>query len=137
MWFSIVSSEIDVSQVTARVSAPEHGGICCFVGTVRNHNRGRSVRYLEYEAYPEMAEAKLDEIGQEIVARWKVSDVAIVHRVGRLEIGDVSVVIALSAAHRRDLFAACQYAIDRLKEVVPVWKKEVFKGGEEWMSEHP
>lgn len=136
MWFEITSEEISPAQVMERVRTPDRGGILCFVGTVRDHSHGRRVLYLEYEAYPEMARAKLEEIAQEAVSRWHVEDVAIVHRVGHLEVGDIAVVIALAAAHREDLFDACRYAIDRLKEIVPIWKKEVFEDGEEWVSEH-
>jgi len=136
MWFEITPEEINPTQAMARVQGPGRGGILCFVGTVRDHSHGRPVLYLEYEAYPEMARAKLEEIAQELVSRWQVEDVAIVHRVGHLKIGDVAVVIALAAAHREDLFDACRYAIDRLKEIVPIWKKEVFEDGEEWISEH-
>ena len=136
MWFAVVSEEIEPEQVLARVQAPEHGGILCFVGTVRAQSHDRRVLHLEYEAYPEMARAKLEEIGREIVSRWTVGDVAIVQRVGRLNIGEVALVVALAAPHRGDLFDACRYAVDRLKEIVPIWKKEVFEGGEEWVSEH-
>ena len=136
MHCAIVSEAIDVASVVDLVQSPDRGGIISFVGSVRDHNRGRRVLYLEYEAYPEMACAKMEEIGREIMARWDVADVAMVHRVGRLELGDIVVVIALSAAHRSDLFDACRYAIDRLKEIVPIWKKEVFEGGAEWISEH-
>ncbi|MGC8837361.1 MAG: molybdenum cofactor biosynthesis protein MoaE [Anaerolineae bacterium] len=137
MWIAVTPEPIRPEEVVARVHAPEHGGILCFVGTVRNRSWERRVLHLEYEAYPEMAEAKLQEIAGEILQRWDVADVAIVHRVGRLQVGEVAVVIALAAAHRRDLFPACQHAVDRLKEIVPIWKKEVFEGGEEWVSEHP
>ncbi|MGQ9584663.1 MAG: molybdenum cofactor biosynthesis protein MoaE [Anaerolineae bacterium] len=137
MWFEITSEAIHPDQVVARVQAPGRGGTLCFLGTVRDRSGERKVLHLEYETYSEMARTKLEQIGHEIVARWKVEDVAIIHRVGRLEIGDVAVVIALAAAHREDLFDACRYAVDRLKEIVPIWKKEVYEGGEEWVSEHP
>ncbi|MBC7225124.1 MAG: molybdenum cofactor biosynthesis protein MoaE [Anaerolineae bacterium] len=137
MWVTITSEPIRPEEVMARVHAPGHGGIVCFVGTVRDRSRGRRVLHLEYEAYPEMAEAKLREIADELMQRWDVADVAIAHRVGHLEVGEVAVVIALAAPHRQDLFTACRYAIDRLKTIVPIWKKEVFEGGEEWVSEHP
>lgn len=90
--------------------------------------------YLEYETYQQMAEAKLREIAGEIRQRWQLEDVAMVHRVGRLEVGDVAVVIAVGAPHRKEAFAACQYAIDRIKAVVPIWKKEVFEDGEVWVE---
>ncbi|MER3419936.1 MAG: molybdopterin converting factor, partial [Chloroflexota bacterium] len=105
-----------------------------FYGVVRNHNRGRRVLYLEYDAYPPMAEKKMHEIAAEVRQRWPVTGIAMRHRIGRLEIGEVSVMIAVASAHRADAIAACHYAIDRLKEIVPIWKKEVFEGGEEWLE---
>ncbi|NLE77870.1 MAG: molybdenum cofactor biosynthesis protein MoaE, partial [Chloroflexi bacterium] len=116
MHVAVVTQPLDVNEVVARVHRADCGGILTFVGTVRDHNRGRRVQYLEYEAYPEMAEAKLRQIGQEVLDRWDVTDVALVHRVGRLQLGETAVVIALAAAHRGDLFDACRYATDRLKE---------------------
>ncbi|MBC7262689.1 MAG: molybdenum cofactor biosynthesis protein MoaE [Chloroflexi bacterium] len=134
--FEITSEKLSVDDVVARLADPAVGGISVFVGVVRGNTDGREVRYLEYEAYPEMAEGMLRQIGDEIQARWKtIQQVAIVHRVGRLEVGEISVVIALSAAHRPELFEALHYAIDRLKEIVPIWKKEVWSDGSEWRSE--
>ncbi|MGC8786551.1 MAG: molybdenum cofactor biosynthesis protein MoaE [Anaerolineae bacterium] len=134
--FEITSERLSVDDVVARLADPAVGGISVFVGVVRGNTDGREVRYLEYEAYPEMAEGMLRQIGDEIQARWKtIQQVAIVHRVGRLEVGEISVVIALSAAHRPELFEALHYAIDRLKEIVPIWKKEVWSDGSEWRSE--
>jgi molybdopterin synthase catalytic subunit len=95
---------------------------------------GRAVRYLEYEAYPEMAEAQMRAIGAEIKRRWDIDDVAMVHRIGRLEIGEASVIIAVAAPHRGEAFDACEYAIDTLKATVPIWKKEVFADGEVWVG---
>jgi molybdopterin synthase catalytic subunit len=118
----------------ARVTAPSIGGIVLFVGVVRNENLGRKVLHLEYEAYPEMAEQILAQIGNEIKERWpQVEDLAIVHRIGKLEIGEASVVIAVAGAHREGLFDAARYAIDRIKEIAPIWKKEVWAEGEEWL----
>ena len=106
-----------------------------FSGVVRNETGGRPVKFLEYDAHAPMAEAKMREIGAAIHARWDgVKRVAILHRVGRLEIGESSVLIAVSAAHRQDAFEACQYAIDTLKRTVPVWKKEHFEDGEVWVG---
>lgn len=133
--FEIVSDPIDVDRVIAAVRHDEDGGVVTFVGVVRNQNRGKRVLYLEYEAYPEMAIGKMREIGQEIVDRWGLRHVAIVHRVGRIEVGEASVAIAVAAPHRREAFEACHYAIDRLKQIVPVWKKEVYADGEEWLSD--
>lgn len=132
--FEVTSDKIDVNQVVEAARRDEDGGVVTFVGVVRNHNRGKPVLYLEYEAYPEMALGKMREIGQEIADRWGLHHVAIVHRTGRIEVGEASVVIAVAAPHRREAFEACHYAIDRLKETVPVWKKEVYADGEEWIG---
>jgi len=134
--FEITEEDISVDEVVARLADPAIGAVITFVGVVRSVTEGREVRYLEYEAYPEMAEKVLRQIGDEIRARWKtIREVAIVHRVGRLQVGETAVVIALSAAHRHEVFDAVHYAIDRLKEVVPIWKKEVWADGAGWRSE--
>jgi len=134
--FEITTEKLSVDDVVARLANPAIGAVIVFVGVVRGNTEGREVRFLEYEAYPEMAEETLRQIGQEICARWKtIQEVAIVHRVGRLQVGEVSVVIALSAAHRPEVFDAVHYAIDRLKEIVPIWKKELWVNGAEWRSE--
>jgi len=131
--FEIVDRPISIDEVAARVTAPDRGGIALFVGTVRGITGDLTTDYLEYEAYPEMAEATLAKIGAEVQARWPaVSAVSIVHRVGRLEVGDVSVVIAVAAAHRQDTFDACHYAIDRVKHIAPIWKREVGPDGAVW-----
>ena len=105
------------------------GAIATFVGTTRIDSRGRSVQYLEYEAYPGMAEEVMERIAQELKSKHELCDVAIHHRIGRVGIGETSVVIAVSAPHRQDALAACREAIDTLKETVPLWKKEVYEGG--------
>ena len=134
--FEITTEDISVDEVVARLADPAIGAVITFVGVVRGETEGRSVRYLEYEAYPEMAEQVLRQIGDEIRAHWEtIREVAIVHRVGRLQVGETAVVIALSAAHRPEVFDAVRYAIDRLKEIVPIWKKEVWADGAEWRSE--
>ena len=134
--FEITTQEISVDEVVARLSDPSIGAVATFIGVVRGTTDGREVRFLEYEAYPEMAEATLQQIGDETRARWQtVRDLAIVHRVGRLQIGETAVVIALSAAHRPEVFEALRFTIDRLKKIVPIWKKEVWTDGEEWRSE--
>lgn len=131
--FVITTDAITVDDVVARVQTPAMGGIATFVGVVRGETGGRETQYLEYEAYPAMAIAQLRRIGDEIRERWPtVRDVAIVHRIGRLEIGETIVVIAVAAAHRAELFDATHYAIDRLKEIVPIWKKEVWSDGAVW-----
>ena len=134
--FEVTTAELSADQVIARLEDPGNGAVVTFVGVVRDNTDGRQVQYLEYEAYPEMAEDTLRQIGGEVQQRWEsIRQVAIVHRVGRLEIGEASVVIALSAAHRPEMFDALHYAIDRLKEIVPIWKKEVWSDGSEWRSE--
>jgi len=132
--FEISNEPISVDEVSRRISSPAAGAIVSFAGIVRGNNAGRRVRYLEYEAYPEMAEPLLAQIAEEIKARWPVEEVAIVHRVGRQKVGETSVVIAIASAHRLGAFEAGRYAIDRLKEIVPVWKKEHFEGGEVWIE---
>jgi molybdopterin synthase catalytic subunit len=134
--FEITEQELSVDEVTGRLGDPMVGAVIAFVGVVRGQTDGRDVLHLEYEAYPDMAEETLRQIGDEIRQRWStVRGVAIVHRVGRLEIGEISVVIALSAAHRPEVFDAVRFAIDRLKEIAPIWKKEVWADGAEWRSE--
>ena len=132
--FEITTEPISVDQVAGRVSNPAVGAVVSFAGIVRGTNAGRQVRYLEYETYPEMAEQMMGQIGEEIKARWPVEDVAIVHRVGRQEIGETSVVIAVASGHRDGAFEAGRYAIDRIKQIVPIWKKEHFEGGEVWIE---
>jgi molybdopterin synthase catalytic subunit len=134
--FEVTREKISVDEVIARLADPAIGAVITFVGVVRGTTDGREVRHLEYEAYPEMAEQALRQIGDEIRACWgTIREVAIVHRVGRLPVGETAVVIALSAAHRPEVFDAVRYAIDRLKEIVPIWKKEVWADGAEWKSE--
>ncbi|MBM3242855.1 molybdenum cofactor biosynthesis protein MoaE [Candidatus Poribacteria bacterium] len=133
--FKIVESEISIQAVIDAVDTPGAGAIVTFAGIVRNSTRGRRVRYLEFEAYPPMAEKKMKEIADEIYSQWGLDKVAMIHRVGRLEIGEVIVAIAVASPHRDKAFEACQYAIDRLKEVVPIWKREVWEDGtEEWVK---
>lgn len=127
-----VITEVDVREV---VESPESGAVVLFLGTVRNNTNGRKVKHLEYEAYAPMAEKKMEEIGEEINEKWGIQSVAIVHRVGKLEIGEVSVAVGVASPHRRDGFEACQYAMDRLKQIVPIWKREVWEDGEaEWVK---
>ena len=134
--FEVTNGPISIDEVAGRLANAGNGAVVTFVGVVRDNTEGRRVRCLEYEAYPEMAEQTLSQIGDEIRARWaSIRDIAIVHRVGRLQIGETSVVIALSAGHRPELFDALHFSIDRLKEIVPIWKREVFEDGAEWRSE--
>ena len=113
------------------------GAVATFAGVVRDHAMGRRTEYLVYDAYKKMAEKKMEEIGREVKEKWDVDRVGMLHRVGRLEIGETSVLIAISAPHRKAALEACHYAIDRLKETVPIWKKEVWTDGEEWIEGDP
>ena len=133
--YKITTEPIDVEALYQAVLNDRDGAVVTFHGVVREYSdSGRIVRYLEYEAYPEMAEAQMRAIGAEIKRRWDVDDVAMVHRIGRLEIEEASVVIAVAAPHRGEAFDACEYAIDTLKATVPIWKKEVFADGEVWVG---
>ncbi|HZC28723.1 MAG TPA: molybdenum cofactor biosynthesis protein MoaE [Gaiellaceae bacterium] len=132
--FRLSEEPLSHDDVVSEVASDEAGAIATFVGTTRAHSRGRTVLYLEYEAYPGMAEKVMAEIADGLRARFDVIEIAIHHRTGRVEIGEPSVVIAVSAPHRRDALAACAAAIDTLKETVPLWKKEVYEGGEEWLG---
>ena len=134
--FEIVETPSSVDEVVARLADPGVGAVTTFVGLVRNTTDNRQVRYLEYEAYHDMAVASFAAIATEIRERWpEVRSIAMVHRVGRLEVGDTAVVLALSAAHRRQVFDALRFAIDRVKQVSPIWKKEVWADGSAWRSE--
>jgi len=134
--FEITTRKLCVDEVVARVVSPSIGAVAAFVGVARDHTDGRQVLHLEYEHYPGMAEEMLQQVGDEIRKRWTtIERVAIVHRVGRLEPGEVSAVIALCAAHREEVFDALRYAIDRLKEIVPIWKKEIWADGSEWKGD--
>jgi molybdopterin synthase catalytic subunit len=133
--FRLSDSPLSVEGAVAEVASPEAGAIATFVGTTRARSRGREVVRLEYEAYEGMAEAEMERIAQELGTRYALTGVAIHHRVGVVGIGETSVVIAVSAPHRADALAACRDAIDTLKLQVPLWKKEVYVGGEEWIGQ--
>lgn len=132
--YQIASGPIDVAAVAAAVTQPGTGATVTFIGTTRDHNEGRRVIQLEYEAYADMALAEMRKIGDAAKQQWPIEKVAIVHRIGVVPLGEASVVIAVSAGHRHAAFAACHFAIDRLKEVVPIWKKEHFDGGQVWIG---
>jgi MoaE-MoaD fusion protein len=132
--FRLVDGPIDVGAVIADVEDERAGAVATFQGTVRRRSRGRTVVALEYEAYEGMAEKVMAELAAAVEARYELCGVAITHRVGRCEIGDVSVAIAVSAPHRQDALSACRDLIDELKERVPLWKKELYEGGEEWIG---
>jgi molybdopterin converting factor subunit 1 len=130
----ITREPLDREAIIASVAHPEVGGIVTFEGVVRNHARGKTIRYLEYDAYPEMAEEQMQRIAEEVQQRWAPARIAISHRIGRLEIGEASVIIVVATPHRAQAFEACRYAIDTLKTTVPIWKKEVATDGEEWVE---
>ena len=133
--FRLSEEPLSVEAAIAEVARDEAGAIATFVGTTRNHSRDREVIHLEYEAYEGMAEAVMAELGASLEERYALSGVAIHHRVGRVGIGERSVVVAVSAPHRQDALAACAEAIDTLKHTVPLWKKEIYVGGEEWIGQ--
>jgi molybdopterin synthase catalytic subunit/molybdopterin converting factor small subunit len=132
--FRLTQEAIDVDDVIAEVADARAGAVATFLGTTRSESRGRTVLYLEYEAYAGMAEQVMLEIAGKLKAKYQLCEIAITHRVGRVGIGETSVAIAVSAPHRQAALAACQEAIDTLKETVPLWKKEVYEGGEEWIG---
>ena len=132
--FEVIDKPISAKEVRDAVWDETAGAIVIFEGIVRRYSRGKRVSYLDYESYKAMAEKKLAEVAAEIHAKWGIEKVAVRHRVGHLEIGDVAVAIAVASPHRREAFAACEYAIDRIKRIVPIWKKEVWEDGEEWIG---
>ncbi len=132
--YRITDEPLSLDALARQVGARTAGAVAGFLGIVRETSRGRQVIHLEYEAYPEMAEAQMRQIGEEIRAKWPVDAVAIVHRTGRLIIGEASVAIAVASPHRHEALQACAYAIERLKEIVPIWKKEVWADGSEWIG---
>jgi molybdopterin synthase catalytic subunit len=133
-FFDVTPDPLDPGRLTASVPAADCGAIATFVGIVRDHNAGRRVLWLVYEAYEPLARKALARIGDEVAAHWPSVRLTIHHRVGRLAIGEASVVIAAGSPHRADAFAACRYAIERIKQIVPIWKHEHFEGGEVWIE---
>ncbi|HEU4450767.1 MAG TPA: molybdenum cofactor biosynthesis protein MoaE [Gaiellaceae bacterium] len=132
--FRLTEEPIDVAAVVAEVADERAGAVATFLGTTRVHSRGHTVLHLEYEAYAGMAEKVMEEIAAGLLARYELCRLAMTHRVGRVGIGETSVAIAVSAPHREHALAACKEAIDTLKAEVPLWKKEVYEGGEEWIG---
>jgi len=130
----IIRSPIQIEPLVNQLGQPEDGAVVVFDGIVRNHSQGRETLYLEYEGYEPMALKKMGEIEASARSRWPVNRIGIVHRLGRLEIGEASVVIIVTSAHRKAAFEACQYVIDTLKKTVPIWKKEFFADGEVWVE---
>lgn len=128
------AAPLDVTAAATEVSRPECGAVAVFVGTTRDHNRGKRVLYLEYEAYEPLALKSFDRIASEAQERWPGVGLAIHHRVGRVDIGQPSVVIAAASAHRAEAFATSRYAIERVKQISPIWKHEHFEGGERWIE---
>ncbi len=132
--FEITANPLSVANAVSAVTKRTCGAVVTFTGVVREFSRGKQVLYLEYEAYPEMAIAKMRQIEQEVREKWEIEHLLIHHRMGRVEIGEASVVIAVAAPHRRQALEACAYAIERLKQIVPVWKKEVSPDGSYWVG---
>ena len=131
---TITNEPLCAEAITERVKGAGNGAVVTFLGSTRDSTAERKVLYLEYEAYRPMADNQLARIAGEIRERWGISDVAIAHRLGRLEIGDISLVVAIASPHRKEAFEASAYAIDRIKQIVPIWKKEFFEGGEVWVG---
>jgi molybdopterin synthase catalytic subunit/molybdopterin converting factor small subunit len=132
--FVLTEDPVSLDAVVSEVATDEAGAIATFSGTARRHSRGRVVQYLDYEGYEGMAEEMMEKLAAALKERYDVHEIAIHHRVGRVQLGEPSVVIAVSASHRADALAACKDAIDILKVDVPLWKKEVYEGGEEWIG---
>lgn len=133
VFVQITDAPLDPAELVRRVEGPDAGAVVTFSGNVRNQNRGRAVEYLEYDGYRPMAERELRAIGEEAVARWG-GRIAIQHRLGRLELGEASVLVVTACAHRAEAFDSCRWAMDTLKERVPIWKREVWQDGEVWIE---
>ena len=132
--FRVTDKPIELQELVNYVSDAEAGAIATFIGTTRNNNEGRKVIALDYDGYPEMAEKQLARIGADAQTKWPICKMAIVHRLGPVQITEASVIIAVSAGHRDAAFAACRFAIEEIKKTVPIWKKEVYEGGEVWIG---
>lgn len=133
----ILSTPLDTKHCYKFVTHPSCGGINFFVGTVRDSTHNKKVKALDFEAYEPMAISEMQKIATQMMDMWPIVKVSMHHRIGKLEIGEIAVVIAVSSAHRKATFEACQYAIDTLKKTVPIWKKEIFEDGEVWVAAHP
>ena len=131
---AVTAAPLELDNLVGFVSRAGHGAVTSFTGIVRNANQGRRVTHLEYEAYAPLAIKALEQIHREVVERWPGTEAAVHHRIGRLEIGEASIVIAAASPHRADAFAACRYVIERVKQIVPIWKHEFFEGGEVWIE---
>lgn len=133
----ITEQPIDVSAAIQAAQSEGAGAVNVFIGTVRNKTLDKQVKSLDYEAYDPMAKKEIQKIIDNAAEKWPILKAVVIHRKGHLEIGDAAVVIAVSTPHRKASFEACEYIIDTLKQTVPIWKKEIFEGGEEWVSAHP
>ncbi|MDP6666495.1 MAG: molybdenum cofactor biosynthesis protein MoaE, partial [Dehalococcoidia bacterium] len=136
-WVFVTADELDPTPLAEFVTTGVDGAVVNFLGVTRDHNDGRKVLHLDYEAYQPMAENKIVEIIGEMRDRWELGKIAIAHRTGRVDIGATSMVVAVGSAHRRPAFEASLYFVDRLKEIVPIWKRETFEGGEVWIGDTP
>lgn len=134
---TITDQPLDINQITQLAHSPEAGAVNVFVGTVRGNTQKKKVVRLEYEAYEPMAVSEIQKICEAAKLKWPIQKIVVSHRVGILTVGEVAVVVAVSTPHRKESFEACQFIIDSLKQTVPIWKKEIFEGGEEWISAHP
>jgi molybdopterin synthase catalytic subunit len=133
----ITTDPLETDKIVSLVSRADLGGVNVFIGVVRDQTKGKKVLRLEYEAYEPMAVAEMAKIANKVVEKWPQAAIAIHHRVGTLQIGAAAVIIAVATPHRDQAFAACKFAIDSLKEQVPIWKKEIFEDGEIWVAAHP
>lgn len=133
--YRITDQPIVPEEISRQVRRREAGAVTLFLGTVRELTQGKRTLYLEYEAYPAMAVAELERIGQEVRERWPDTETAVTHRIGRLEIGDIAVAIAVSSPHRRAAYEANEYIIERIKQIVPIWKKEHWEDGSAWIGD--
>lgn len=134
---ALTEDPLVTESIVRLVDSSAAGGTCVFIGTVRNATKGKTVIRLDFESYKPMAMREMEKIAEDALQKWPLIKIAIHHRIGSLGIGDIPVIIAVSAAHRAAAFEACQYCIDTLKETVPIWKKEIFEDGEVWVSAHP
>ena len=130
-------SALSIDDAYAFLQDPEAGGICLFVGTIRNRNQNKDVEHLTMEAYTEMARKQMERIAQEASTRWPIRKISIVHRTGSLAIGDIAVIIGVCSVHRKEAFSACEWLIDTLKQEVPIWKNEFYLDGSSWLVPHP
>jgi len=132
--FLLIREPIDTRAIIVKLQKPEDGAVVVFEGVVRNNANDKSVRYLEYDAYESMALKKIEEIGGRAKEKFDIRDIAVVHRLGHMEIGECSIAIVVASAHRGPAFEACRFAIDTIKQIVPIWKKEFYEDGEVWIE---